>query len=224
MPWGLQVHCMDPSTQTATPCWPTSPSTLMPGLYQPTFLYESIWCVGVAILVVWADRKWTLGYGRAFAVYVAAYTVGRGWIEYLRIDQAHHILGLRLNDWTAIVVFIGAVVYFVRSAKNYPGRETTPYLAEQAALRGTGGSVLGSDSTDVEPIGALGTEPESLEAHSLEAHSPDVEAGDTASAPATDAADTDTPDGSSDDDEPGPAAEKAGASAKRETASGEPRE
>ncbi len=45
-----------------------------------------------------ADRRFTLGHGRAFALYVAAYCVGRGWIEYMRVDDAHHILGLRLND------------------------------------------------------------------------------------------------------------------------------
>ncbi|MFG1855965.1 prolipoprotein diacylglyceryl transferase [Actinomadura geliboluensis] len=79
--------------------------------YHPTFLYESLWCVGVAVLVIWAGRRYKLTHGRAFALYVAAYTVGRGWIEALRIDDAHHVLGLRLNDWTSIVLFIGAVAY-----------------------------------------------------------------------------------------------------------------
>jgi prolipoprotein diacylglyceryl transferase len=77
--------------------------------YHPTFLYELLWNVGVAALVVWADRRFRLGHGRAFALYVAAYTVGRGWIEALRIDPAHTFLGLRLNDWTSLVVFLVAV-------------------------------------------------------------------------------------------------------------------
>ena len=79
--------------------------------YHPTFLYESIWCVGVAILVVWAGKRYKLNWGRSFALYVAAYTVGRGWIEALRIDSAHHFLGLRLNDYTSIIVFLCAVAY-----------------------------------------------------------------------------------------------------------------
>ncbi|MBW8819009.1 MAG: prolipoprotein diacylglyceryl transferase, partial [Streptomyces sp.] len=87
------------------------------------FLYESLWCVGVALLVIWADRRFKLGHGRAFALYVAAYCTGRGWIEYMRIDDAHHILGVRLNVWTAIIVFVLAVTYFVLSAKKRPGRE-----------------------------------------------------------------------------------------------------
>ena len=92
--------------------------------YHPTFLYELVWNLGVAALVVWADRRFRLGHGRAFALYVAAYTVGRAWIEALRIDPANDILGLRLNLWTCLLVFIGAVTYFVVSARLRPGRET----------------------------------------------------------------------------------------------------
>ncbi|MGW2724591.1 prolipoprotein diacylglyceryl transferase [Streptomyces sp. NPDC001492] len=107
----------------------------VPGYYQPTFLYESLWCIGVALLVIWADRRFKLGHGRAFALYVAAYCVGRAWIEYMRVDDAHHILGLRLNDWTAGIVFLLAVAYIVVSAKKRPGREAVvePGAAEEAA-------------------------------------------------------------------------------------------
>ncbi|MBQ0849750.1 prolipoprotein diacylglyceryl transferase [Streptomyces sp. BH-SS-21] len=94
-----------------------------PGYYHPTFLYESLWCIGVAVLVIWADRRFKLGHGRAFALYVAAYCVGRFWIEYMRVDEAHHFLGLRLNGWTSIVVFLLAVLYIVLSARSRPGRE-----------------------------------------------------------------------------------------------------
>ncbi|WLW55800.1 prolipoprotein diacylglyceryl transferase [Streptomyces sp. YU58] len=109
LPWALEIT--------------SSSDGRIPGTYQPTFLYESLWCVGVALLVIWADRRFKLGHGRAFALYVAAYCVGRFWIEYLRIDDAHHILGLRLNNWTALIVFVLAVVYIVMSAKKRPGRE-----------------------------------------------------------------------------------------------------
>ncbi|WP_211241254.1 prolipoprotein diacylglyceryl transferase [Pseudonocardia spinosispora] len=81
--------------------------------YQPTFLYESLWDIGVALLLVWAGRRFLLNNGRLFALYVAAYTVGRGWIEALRIDHANHFLGLRLNDWTSLVVFLGAVAFLL---------------------------------------------------------------------------------------------------------------
>ncbi|MET8979841.1 prolipoprotein diacylglyceryl transferase [Streptomyces sp. NPDC004539] len=109
LPWALHIT--------------SSADGRVPGYYHPTFLYESLWCVGVALLVIWADRRLTLGHGRAFALYVAAYCVGRFWIEYLRVDDAHHILGLRLNNWTALIVFLLAVTYLVIVGKKKPGRE-----------------------------------------------------------------------------------------------------
>ena len=95
--------------------------------FHPTFLYESLWNIGVAVLLIWADRRFRLGHGRVFALYVAAYCVGRGWIEYLRIDpvQADDILGLRLNVWTSIVLFVASVAYLWWSARRHPGREET---------------------------------------------------------------------------------------------------
>ncbi|MFJ5259044.1 prolipoprotein diacylglyceryl transferase [Streptomyces sp. NPDC088387] len=119
LPWALHIT--------------SSADGRVPGYYHPTFLYEFLWCVGVAALVIWADRRFKLGHGRAFALYVASYCVGRFWIEYMRVDDAHHILGLRLNNWTAILVFVLAVVYFVVSAKKRPGREE---IVEPGAVDG----------------------------------------------------------------------------------------
>lgn len=99
--------------------------------YQPTFLYELIWDFGVAGLVLWAERRWRLGRGRAFALYVAAYTVGRGWIEALRIDEAHRLFGLRLNDYTSIVVFAGAVA-FLLLVRDRPADLPAAPAAEQS--------------------------------------------------------------------------------------------
>ena len=80
-----------------------------------------IWDLGVAGLVIWADRRFQLGHGRAFALYVMAYTAGRGWIEYLRVDTVNHIFGLRLNVWTSIVLFVLATIYFVVVGRTRPG-------------------------------------------------------------------------------------------------------
>ena len=56
------------------------------------------------------------------ALYVMVYTLGRGWIEMLRIDdvQLDDVLGLRFNVWTSIVLFVLAAVYFVVSAPAPP--------------------------------------------------------------------------------------------------------
>ncbi|ROO61206.1 prolipoprotein diacylglyceryl transferase [Micromonospora sp. Llam0] len=114
LPWGLQVHQMDRSNPGQALRDPEGNPVLEPGLYHPTFLYEAVWNVGVAALVLLAERRWKLGAGRAFAVYVAGYTAGRFWIEMMRTDEANEILGVRLNVWTSAVVFLAALVYLVR--------------------------------------------------------------------------------------------------------------
>jgi len=109
-PWGLTIYDIDPATHHARR---VDGDPVVLGHFQPTFLYELVWDVGVAGVVIWADRRFRLGRGRAFALYAMAYTVGRLWVEFLRVDQANHILGLRLNVWTSMVVFLGALVLFV---------------------------------------------------------------------------------------------------------------
>lgn len=91
--------------------------------FHPTFLYESLWMLGVALVLIWADKRFRMGHGRVFALYVLLYCLGRVWIEYLRIDTANTILGVRLNVWTSILVGLGALIYLIVSARMRPGRE-----------------------------------------------------------------------------------------------------
>lgn len=113
LPWGLRVHAMDDHNPGHALVMDGKP-VLQEGMFQPTFLYESLWDVGVAILVWQLDKRYRFGRGRAFALYAMAYTAGRFWVEALRVDTAHHFLGLRLNDWTSLLVFLAALIYFVR--------------------------------------------------------------------------------------------------------------
>ena len=114
LPWGLEIHRMDPDNPGHALRDDAGQPILEPGLYQPTFLYEALWNLGVVALVLLLDRRLKLGRGRAFALYVMGYTVGRFWIELMRTDEANQILGVRLNVWTAVLVFLGALIYFVR--------------------------------------------------------------------------------------------------------------
>ncbi|MCO1597825.1 prolipoprotein diacylglyceryl transferase [Micromonospora sp. RHAY321] len=114
LPWGLEIHRMDPDNPGHALRDDAGQPILEPGLYQPTFLYEALWNLGVVALVLVLDRRLRLGRGRAFALYVMGYTVGRFWIELMRTDEANQILGVRLNVWTAALVFLGALIYFVR--------------------------------------------------------------------------------------------------------------
>ncbi|MGW3888554.1 prolipoprotein diacylglyceryl transferase [Micromonospora chokoriensis] len=114
LPWGLEIHRMDPDNPGHALRDDAGQPILEPGLYQPTFLYELLWNLGVVALVLLLDRRLKLGRGRAFALYVMGYTAGRFWIELMRTDEANQILGVRLNVWTAALVFLGGLIYFVR--------------------------------------------------------------------------------------------------------------
>ena len=85
--------------------------------FHPTFLYECLWNLTVVGILLFVERRFKLRKGRLFAVYVAAYTFGRFWIERLRIDPANHIAGLRVNEWVSVVVFAGAVAVLVFSGR-----------------------------------------------------------------------------------------------------------
>jgi prolipoprotein diacylglyceryl transferase len=109
LPWGLEI---DPDNVDAV---------AGAEAYHPTFLYELLWNLGVAGVVLWADRRFRLGGGRAFALYLALYASGRIWIEALRIDDASTVLGLRLNVVVMGVVLVGALAYLV--LRRNAGRE-----------------------------------------------------------------------------------------------------
>ena len=86
--------------------------------FHPTFLYESLWnLLGVAVLLL-VDRRVRIRAPGVFALYVAWYTFGRFWEELLRIDPSHEYLGLRLNAYVAIAVFVAAVAAFVWSQRR----------------------------------------------------------------------------------------------------------
>ena len=84
--------------------------------FHPTFLYEAIWCLLVAALLIWLTPK--LKPGQGFANYVTLYCVGRFAIESVRIDEANKILCLRVNLWTALIVGLLASAVALRFARQ----------------------------------------------------------------------------------------------------------
>jgi prolipoprotein diacylglyceryl transferase len=115
LPWGLEIYRrVDPATGLPDALGGVALDRTPVEIVAPTFLYELIWNLIVAAIVVWADRRFRLGHGRAFALYVAGYTLGRFFIEQMRSDYATRVFGdIRINVVVAAVVFVGAVVYLV---------------------------------------------------------------------------------------------------------------
>jgi phosphatidylglycerol---prolipoprotein diacylglyceryl transferase len=118
LPWGLKIDSAHrpPGYETDT-------------TFHPTFLYEFAWNLSVFALLIALDRRFKLGHGRMLALYVMGYTLGRGWIEMLRIDtvELSDVHGLRFNVWTSIVLFVVAAAYFLISLRLRPGREESVY-------------------------------------------------------------------------------------------------
>lgn len=152
LPWGLEIYRrVDPSTGALDPLGGVALDHTPVEIVQPTFLYELLWNLLVAALVVWADRRFKLGHGRAFAVYVAGYTAGRFVIEQLRTDYATRVFGdLRINVVVSVVVFAAAIAYLVLVRKP---REVLPPLesgeaGETEKSGGSGGSATVSVAKD----------------------------------------------------------------------------
>ncbi len=133
LPWGLEIYRrVNPGTGLIDPIGGVAVDHTPIAVVHPTFLYELLWDLGVALLVVWADRTFRMGHGRAFALYVAGYTAGRTWIEMMRADDATHILGIRINVFTSLVVFACAVIYLIAVR----GRREDPALLRGKPLPG----------------------------------------------------------------------------------------
>lgn len=128
LPWGLEIfYRRDPAGFVDVHSLDGVSTGQVALVVQPTFLYELIWNVLVFAALIYLDRRFTIGHGRLFGLYVAMYCVGRFCVELLRDDTATHIAGIRINSFTSTFVFIGAVVYIMVAPK---GRE------DPASVRG----------------------------------------------------------------------------------------
>ena len=97
LPWALRIDF---------------PEGYPPGTtFHPTFLYEALWNLALAGLIIAAGRRWVLRPGRWLAVYVVGYGLGRLWVESLRIDTATEILGFRVNTWISLVAIFGGLLW-----------------------------------------------------------------------------------------------------------------
>ncbi|WP_407107155.1 prolipoprotein diacylglyceryl transferase [Rhodococcus aetherivorans] len=126
VPWGLEIY------ERRNDAGQTSPDLIdgistgqVAAVVHPTFLYELLWNLLVVLLLVFVDRRFRIGHGRLFALYVAGYSAGRFFVELMRSDPATEIAGIRINSFTSAIVFVLAVAYVVFARK---GREAPEEL------------------------------------------------------------------------------------------------
>jgi prolipoprotein diacylglyceryl transferase len=172
VPWGLEIfYRRDPSGYVDAHSLDGISTGQVAAVVQPTFLYELIWNVLVFVALIYIDRRFRLGHGRLFAVYVAGYCIGRFCVELLRDDTATHIAGIRINSFTSTFVFIGAVVYIMVAPK---GRE------DPESLRST--HDVDEEEPEPEPEPEPQPEPEAAEAEAAEAEAAEAEAAEAVAA------------------------------------------
>lgn len=102
--------------------------------FHPTFAYEALWNLALVGVLLWVDKKRVLRPGYLLAVYVAGYSLGRLWVELLRIDPASLIVGVRVNVWVSIIAFtISVAVLFVSGRRRPDDRVAEDETAETEA-------------------------------------------------------------------------------------------
>ncbi|BDI22758.1 prolipoprotein diacylglyceryl transferase [Herbiconiux sp. L3-i23] len=129
LPWGLEIDTPNPAI----------PIGLEDGtLFHPTFLYEMIWNLAGAALILLAERRFRLQWGKVLALYLIWYGAGRIWFESIRLDPSEIILGLRSNVWGAILAVALGVIVFVVQSRRHPGIEPSPYRPGREWVKAAG--------------------------------------------------------------------------------------
>ncbi|UJP12562.2 prolipoprotein diacylglyceryl transferase [Microbacterium elymi] len=118
LPWGLQIEATNPAFPAGLPAGT---------LFHPTFLYEMIWNLLGAAVLLWAGQRFRLQWGRLFGLYLIWYSAGRIVWESIRIDPSDVFLGLRTNVWAAIVGVVVGLVIMIVQTRRHPGFEPSPY-------------------------------------------------------------------------------------------------
>ena len=123
LPWGLEIDLAH-----------RAPGFEEYATFHPTFAYESLWNVLVALTLIWADRRFRLGRGKVFALYVALYGFGRFFTEGIRLDFSYDTFGpIRFNQFVAALICLAGVAILVWLVKFKPGREESVYLPGREA-------------------------------------------------------------------------------------------
>jgi len=118
LPWGLEI---DPGNRAIPVGLPVDT------LFHPTFLYEMWWNLLGAMIIIALSKRFSLQWGRVFALYLIWYGVGRFFLETLRLDVAEVIFGLRSNQWASIAGILIGLFLLWNQKRRHPGLEPSVY-------------------------------------------------------------------------------------------------
>jgi prolipoprotein diacylglyceryl transferase len=122
--------------------------------FHPTFLYESLWNIGVVLMLLLMERMDTLKKGKLFPAYITLYFTGRMWVEELRIDSAARVDGVRWNFiLSLIMIVVGLIWFFWGGPTRAPGEPYSTVPFERGGSEGVEDGV-GEPGPDVERPGA----------------------------------------------------------------------
>lgn len=125
VPWALTIHEWDQAAGRAVLDSAGKPIVL--GTFHPTFFYEFAYVLVLALVIVLIERRFTLRPGQVLGLYVAGYPLGRVVIELMRDDFANRILGLRVNVWVSILVFLlGVWIFWWAGRRPVPAPAARP--------------------------------------------------------------------------------------------------
>jgi prolipoprotein diacylglyceryl transferase len=123
LPWGLEI---DPAHR--------APGFEQYATFHPTFAYEALWNLFVFGVLIWADRRFRLGRGKVFALYIALYGFGRIFTEHIRLDYSYDTFGpIRFNEAVAMLICLAGIVLFAWLVRFRPGREDVVEFGRDAA-------------------------------------------------------------------------------------------
>jgi len=123
LPWAIAIDRPNPAIPDGLP---------VDAVFHPTFFYEFLWSVVGVVLLLVLDKRINLRWGRLFGLYLIYYSIGRFWIEGIRIDPSDILLGLRTNQWSALAGVVIGVALLLWSRRQHPGAELSPYLEVKA--------------------------------------------------------------------------------------------
>ena len=126
LPWGLEIESTNPAFPVGLP---------EGTLFHPMFLYEILWNLFGAFVILALERKFYLRWGKAFGVYLIWYGIGRSFFETYRLDSSETFFSIRTNVWAALLAVLVGVLIILIQNRRHSGKEPSVYVEGGPAVK-----------------------------------------------------------------------------------------